>query len=267
MHARTCTGLQHSQTRAHTRIGTDSLHAHANHAQFPTSRSLPHRDKDKAVKRLETQLLEMEQTLQSLSDSQVGLLADEQQAKVEHRWQFVAHFLAVAHKRRAISIRENAFGCWAGIVKHKVEATMVEAMELLQTQVAAFEEELLDSKGKIQGYEQKLEALQSVAEGDTSQKKQSGSQEAIDLSPLDTCDQPPREGHDALLSQARARCSELEAERASLQNEVASRLQQYGELQGKLLQVQEITSARQRQVNTNDRSPQHIVSECSAAAR
>ena len=196
---------------------------------------------------LERQLIEMERTLQSLADDQVGFLADAQLAKVAQRRQLLDQFAAIAHRRRAMSLRKNAFGCWGGIAKSNVESAMVPAMELLQAQVAAFEEALLESRSQIEAYEQTRALLRveccSELEAEVTALK-------VELKALQAQVDTSEEQRKVLETEL----ARFEAERASLQSKLTSGLQQCGELQANLFEVQEIASARQRQVRTFDKA-------------
>ena len=52
-----------------------------------------------------------------------------------------------------------AFGVWSGVVKSKLENAMVEAIEMLQSQVTAFEEELNSSRHYVKRLEEKLQVF------------------------------------------------------------------------------------------------------------
>ena len=196
---------------------------------------------------LERQLIEMERTLQSLADDQVGFLADAQLAKVAQRRQLLDQFAAVAQRRRAIWLRKNAFGCWDGIAKGKTESAMVPAMELLQAQVVAFEEALVDSRSQIEAYEQTraLFGVERCSELEAEVAALKVGHKALQAQ-VDTGEEQRK-----VLETELARVTELEAERASQQSKLS---QQCGELQANLFEVQEIASARQRQVRTFEKA-------------
>ena len=115
------------------------------------------RAREKSVEEIETQLMLTEQSLQSLAADQRTLISDAQtQVKYEQRQQIVAHLATQAQRRSPRLLIATAFGGWSGAVKSKLETAMVEAIQLLQTQVSAFEEELSESKVLVKELEAQI---------------------------------------------------------------------------------------------------------------
>ena len=122
-----------------------------------------------------------EQALQSLAAEQRVLITDaRKQATNSQLVHHLSNFRKHSRARSAMSLAAAVFGCWSAAVKFRLEQAMLDAMELLQTQVAAFEQELTQSKAWIKELQREVVAPRISLDPDSPLPHSDGALDASD---------------------------------------------------------------------------------------